>query len=123
LDSPDTSSDDSIADPINEHLINVEDDSQSTKFEPSNINCGNSHVSTYRPDDDDCYWNELSDSITDSSPPLFKSAHTSIKVVAKCILSFAIEFNLPKLVVERLLKLFKSLLPFPNLLPTTHSLA
>lgn len=121
LDSPDTSSDDSIADPINEHLINVEDDSQSTKFEPSNINCENSHVSTYRPDDDDCYWNELSDSITDSSPPLFKNAHTSIKVVAKCILSFAIEFNLPKLVVERLLKLFKSLLPSPNLLPTTHT--
>jgi hypothetical protein len=76
----------------------------------------------YKPDEDDNYWNENSiDSSFDSSPLLYENSRVSVKAAATTIISVAIEFDFPKVAVERILKVFKSFLPIPNLLPTTYA--
>ncbi|CAF0999332.1 unnamed protein product, partial [Didymodactylos carnosus] len=57
--------------------------------------------------------------IIDDSPPLYKDSPTNIKTAVKLLTDFYTSVNLDKKNVLRLLKLFKSLLPQPNLLPTT----
>lgn len=56
----------------------------------------------------------------DTSLPLYNDSPLSVKATAISIMSFAIDFNLSKVMVEGLLKLLKSFLPVPNLLPTTY---
>ena len=89
--------------------------------EPSQSSHSNNNSISYEPDKDDNYWNDdLMDSFFDPSPLLYENSCVSVKAAALDIISIAIEFNFPKIAVERLLKLFKSLLPMPNVLPTTY---
>ncbi|CAF4472622.1 unnamed protein product [Rotaria socialis] len=80
-------------------------------------------ISNYDDDDDDddnIDWNEnLVDLSADSSSLLYENSHISVKAAATSIMSMAIEFNFPKNLIERILKLIKTLLPIPKLLPTT----
>lgn len=81
----------------------------------------NNNLLSYEPDEHDNCWNEtLMDSCFVSSSLLYENSSVSVKAAATNILSIAIEFNFPKLAVERLLKLIKSFLPMPNILPTTY---
>ena len=82
----------------------------------------NINPTTYKPDDDDTYLNEnLTDSTFDPTSSLYENSRVSVRAAAVSIMSIAIECNLPKSVVERLLKILKPLLPVPNSLPTTYA--
>ncbi|CAF1498461.1 unnamed protein product [Rotaria sordida] len=78
----------------------------------------NTHISS---DDDTDYNEDFVNLSSDSSSPLYENAHISVKAAASRIMSMASEFNFSKNVVERVLKVFKTLLPNPNYLPTTHA--
>ncbi|CAF3749493.1 unnamed protein product [Rotaria sp. Silwood1] len=118
-----SSDDDSVINFVHDCSMVAEENIKHVQDDLSDINnYSNANVSSYKPDDHDTYWNEnLTNLYTDSSPPLYKNSHTSLKAAVTTIISLAIEFNLPKIVVERLLTVFKSFLPTPNLLPTTHT--
>ncbi|CAF4859119.1 unnamed protein product, partial [Rotaria socialis] len=116
------SDNDSILDIENECSIGAEENTTCTQDDICYSHDSNSYTITYKPDDDDFYWNEnLTDSSSDSSSPLYENSYVSVKTAATTIMSMAIELNFPKSAVERILKVFKLFLPTPNLLPTTYS--
>jgi len=64
--------------------------------------------------------NENTDDCCDKSPPLFAGSTLSVMKSMKLLMNFlATDVNLDKRNVIRLLKLLKSILPQPNLLPVT----
>lgn len=125
IDSYVTSSDDDLVpDAEDECAMDVQQDTTCMQDSESSIDYSNANILTYKPDDHDTYWKENSvdvDLSMDLSLPLYTNSHTSVKAAATAIMSMACKFNFPKYVVEGILKIFKSLLPTPNLLPTTHA--
>lgn len=107
-----------IIDDIDEGLIDIDCDSPD---EITNNHRFNLNAIQYEPDIDDNYYNEnQSNPVLDASPPLYENCSISVKAAATAILSIAVEFDFPKIAVERILKTLKSFLPLPNALPTTQ---
>ena len=102
----------------NENLLDFNHQLPHEAQEKSRVNL---NAIQYVPDNDDHGCNDDPiDSSFDSSPSLYKNCPISVKTAATTIISIAIEFNFPKIAVERILKAFKSFLPMPNTLPTTQ---
>ena len=102
------------------------DDEASLQGESLQANDSDLHLLSYRSDSDgdhdDSDFNEnLVNIYNDSSLPLYHNSHVSVKSAAKTILSMAAEFNFPKVVINKMLNMFKTLLPTSNLLPTTYA--
>jgi hypothetical protein len=117
-----SSDDDSSVDIENEYSANAQDDAKCTQDNFITLDNSNPNTITYKPDDDDTYWDDNEPELSsDSSLPLYKNSHVTVKDTAKAIMAMATEFNFPKSAVERILKVSKSILPTPNLLPTTHT--
>ncbi|CAF2017072.1 unnamed protein product [Rotaria magnacalcarata] len=92
-------------------------------LQPNDLNANTvTYISNCDDDDGDnnIDWNEnLVDLSPDSSLRLYENSHMSVKAAATSIMSMAIEFNFAKNVIEKILKVIKSFLPTPNMLPTT----
>jgi hypothetical protein len=117
-----SSDDDSIVGIQNERLVNDQDGVECTPDHVSASNYPNFNYTTYKRDDDDTYWNESLNNLSiDSTSPLYKNSCVTVKAASVGIMSVAIECNFPKSVVEQILKVVKSFLPVPNLLPTTYA--
>ncbi|CAF1649567.1 unnamed protein product, partial [Adineta ricciae] len=124
IDSDTTSSEDeSILDTQNESSAHDQQSNQCRSGDVTAASYPNINLPTYKPDDDDdTYWNEkLTDWTFDPTSSLYENSRVSVRAAAVSVMSIAIECNFPKSVVERLLKILKSLLPVPNSLPTTHA--
>jgi hypothetical protein len=80
-----------------------------------------SHLSLhdYVADEDDNIDSSL-DHRLNLSPPLFAGTTLTVATVTDKIVKFSIQSNLDKSQSQRLLKLIKSILPHPNLLPVSH---
>ena len=74
----------------------------------------------YMLDEGDLWTDDPPKSMNDESLPLYKNARISVNSAITSLINFVTEHYLDKSAVTRLFKLIKSLLPTPNILPTTH---